>query len=162
MQTDKEIVELERKREEEASLEERRNERIKNMKVDIVKKLPESCDHSVLIAFKFRDGRKIESKFSINATIQEMYQFVFTNMEMNLPFSLYTSFPQHKIESSNHTTANPLCDYPLRGSTVMVQESSSTDNYDFFLDVGTMHDAAVSEESGSGILDPPIEYFQLL
>ena len=105
------------------------------------------------IAFKFCDGRKIEHKFSPDSTIkvcfacilvhivnvmpnysQDMFQFVFLHSQLDGPFTLHTTLPQHRINFSRLTASDLLSDRDqyLRGRTVMVQMTPEID-FDEFL-----------------------------
>lgn len=51
-----------------------------------------------------------------------MYQFVFINLDTNLPFTLHTMLPQHEIMFSHFTASDQLSERQLQGRVVMVQE----------------------------------------
>ena len=67
----------------------------------------------------------------VTVLLQDLYQFVVTLDRCEVPFTLHAVLPRQHIPVSNG--CDLLSEYSLKGSTVMVEETSELD-IDTFLD----------------------------
>lgn len=76
--------------------------------------------------------------------LQDLYQFIVTLDRCEIPFTLHAVLPRQQIPVSNG--CDLLSEYSLKGSTVMVEETTGLD-VDTFLDKVCTRNTVIAESA---------------